>query len=105
MGLYCEFVSVGLKGFDGDPEGTCAEPRRPVGKFSFIGERAEGSNVDLVGELWNPCRPKPVPSCLSSGSGLGVCGKTKVGMLEVMLGKLLSSMSFIQFQQAGLRAQ
>jgi len=51
MGLYCEFVSVGLRGFDGVPTSDCAGPRRPIGKLSSIGERAEGSKADLVGEF------------------------------------------------------
>ena len=92
--LYWEFVSVGLRGFDGDPGDASAEPRRPIGKFSFIGDSAEGSNVDLVGEFWNPCRPKPVLSCFSSGSGLGVCGKIKVGMLDAMLDNILLTKAF-----------
>jgi len=81
-------VPIGLSGFEDVPVNSCAGPRGPRGNFSSIGERADGSNVDLVGEFSNPLSPKPLLS-LSSGSGLGVPGKTKVGILVAILDDLV----------------
>ena len=45
-------MSVGLSGMveaDGDGKAG-AEPWRPIGKFSFIGDRQDGSKFPLTGE-------------------------------------------------------
>lgn len=59
MGLYREFVSVGLRGFnDGGPI-AFVDPWILEEKFSSIGEREFGSKLDLAGELRKPSSPSP----------------------------------------------
>lgn len=66
MGLYKEFVSIGLKGFDESPPVETIEPYRLPGKFSSIGDRDWGSKTERAGELDKPSKPKPA-MCSAGG--------------------------------------
>lgn len=59
IGLYPEFVLVGLRGLAGDAIAEPNVPYLPTGKFSDIGDSAFGSKDVFVGEVMTPSKPKP----------------------------------------------
>lgn len=59
IGLYTEFVLVGLSGLAGDVAEEAMEPNLPTGKFSTIGDNALGSNTAFLGEVMTPSKPRP----------------------------------------------
>lgn len=83
--LYIEFVLAGLSGFEGDATFEDIDPTRPEGKLSSIGDKAFGSNVIFVGEIWEtPSKPRPAMCSGSSGGGVGVRGGMGIGRLNAM---------------------
>ena len=81
-------MSVGLSGMVEDDVGgkAGAEPWRPIGKFSSMGDRQDGSKLPLTGEWTKPSRliPGKFSCSSSSGGGVGVRGGAGMGRLDAI---------------------